>query len=121
MKFTVVFESHEATCLAFDLVFIPSPAWVTARIGDPETVGADADSEFINLNPATPYYQLGSVAQLIEKVPAVGAARSAIVIVHPVGHGGDVDYKSLLADLARQEVAVQVVKMQHDDFDRSAR
>lgn len=101
MKFTLVFPSHESADLSFGLLFLPSPAW---------TWGAET---LINLNPADPRYQPGSVRRLLEH----GSLRGLLdetdpvvtVLVHPSGNGTEADLETLRADLTAEGFQPRVI------------
>ena len=98
MKFTVVFPSGESTDLSYGLVFIPCPVWV------------QGSREVINLNPAIPYYQPGSVRRLMEKegITPDPNNRAVSVIIHSAGNGSRADMDVLLADLKEEGFWVSV-------------
>lgn len=104
MKFTVVFNAHESINLSYGLVFIPCPCWV--RSGE--------EAPFINLNPESPHYKLGSVGRLLNQEKYIqqgylGQPKQAIIIVHKTGHGTFFDLETLEADLLNEGFETQIV------------
>lgn len=102
MRFTVVFSGRESSDLSFGLCFVPCPVWYR---------GTD---ELLNLNPERPDLQPGAVARL-RALPSLreqfaNASRTAVVVVHPEGHGTPADQQTLLADLDREGFQVTVVR-----------
>ncbi len=101
MHFTVHMRSKGAYAedYSYGLVFIPCPVWIKG------------DKEILNLNPKRPTYQLGSIKKLIKKENISNKfpyAKSAYVIVHPIGHGSIADFSTLLKDLQSEGFTVQV-------------
>jgi hypothetical protein len=102
MRFTVVFSGHESSDLSFGLCFVPCPVWYR---------GTD---ELLNLNPERPDLLPGAVARL-RALPGLRdqfttVTPTAVVVVHPDGHGTPADQQTLLDDLAREGFQVTVVR-----------
>jgi len=84
---------------SYGLVFIPCPVWVQGK------------REVTNLNPENPHYTLGSIRKLMDKEGLAGTLKgekTAIIIIHNVGHGYMRDLTALLEDLRSEGFAVKV-------------
>lgn len=105
MHFTVVFNARESASAVADLVFTPSPVWLTA--GDE-----------IKLHPQVPTYRPRDLAALfaetsLEERLAEGARR-AVVVVHGSGHGTDADLNALVSDLHDSGFEVETIAVGPD-------
>ena len=101
MEFTVVFHSKLGVDLSYGLVFIPCPVWVRGG------------RKIINLNPASPHYQKGSVQRLLDREPLEAALaeghRKCLLVVHADGHGTEDDIETLKADLLDVGFGAEVI------------
>ncbi len=101
MHFTVHLRSSTASepDFSYGLVFIPTPVWKKGR------------RAICRLNRDSPEYQVGSVSMLLEcerLSNEFSGVKTAIVLVHQVGHGSDHDLDTLKLDLASEGFDVQI-------------
>ena len=91
MTFTVVFQSTVKN-LSYMLAFEPCPIW------------KKRNECLINLNPSTPYYQLGSIKKLIEreKLDGLIESKECVLIIQQDGHGSPQDLNNLELDLQQE-------------------
>lgn len=100
MTFTVIFKDKSRN-LSYMLGFEPCPIW--RKIDD---------DWFINLNPETPKYQLGSIRKLIEKEDIMVNNRQAIIVIQEEGYGTYEDFDNLKRDLRQEGFKYSIVSFQ---------
>lgn len=101
MHFTVHLRSVQTyqDDFSYGLVFIPCPVWIQGT------------KQILNLNPERPDYQMGSIKKLIHQERLTGKiadAKSASILIHPVGHGSIADLVVLQRDLLSEGFTVKV-------------
>jgi hypothetical protein len=105
MKFTLVFTTGESADISIGMVFIPCAAWV------------QGSRTLVVPNRKTPHYELGYLRTLLT-LPSIAAVlrpgfqKDIVLIIHPCGHGSQVDLAKLLLDCKAEGFTVQVVDMQ---------
>lgn len=102
MRFTVTFQAAEDRDYSYGLVFTPCPVWVQAT------------REILNLNPASPHYNLGGVKRLFatERMElGESNEKRCVVVAHSDGHGEDMDLAALLSDLGSEGFSPRLLRL----------
>lgn len=98
MHVTVHLRSNQDD-FSYGLVFIPCPVWIQGA------------KQILNLNPERADYRMGSIKKLIDQeriTSKIADVKSAIILIHPVGHGSIADLVALQRDLLLEDFTVKV-------------
>ena len=103
MHFSLIFQSHESYDLTLSLTYEPCPIWRRGGV------------EVFNPHPDIPQYVSGDLYRVLELLGDSFASgldegkRSAILLIHPAGHGTRKDLAELKRDLELLAYAVRTV------------
>ena len=103
MHFTVVFDGIEGCGASYSLCFVPNPCWF---------VGSTNILKLDYWFPQPASLPSSSIRPLLKRVQRdLGVVRISrcVIVVHPIGHGSEVELTRLIADCEAESIVVSSV------------